>query len=47
MSKEKTVTAVKVTEVVWREIHQRKGLGQTADDILREALQLPPREAEA
>jgi len=44
MSKEKTVTAVKVTEKVWREIHRRKDIGKSADDVLREALGLPARE---
>lgn len=38
------MTAVKVTEKVWREIHRRKNIGKSADDVLREALQLPPRE---
>jgi len=42
MKPEKTVTAVKVTETVWREITHRKELGQSADDVLREALELPP-----
>jgi len=45
MKPEKTVTAVKVTKTVWREIQSRKDLGESADDVLREALKLPPNEA--
>lgn len=42
MQQEKTVTAVRVTETVWREIRDRKGIGDSADDVLRKALELPP-----
>jgi len=41
MEPEKTVTAVKVTKTVWREIQLRKELGDSADDVIRAALQLP------
>jgi len=42
----KRITTVKVTEEVWREINTRKELGETCDDVLRKALELPEKEAQ-
>jgi len=39
MANEKT-TSVKVSETVWRELHSRKQLGDTMDDVLRRELGL-------
>lgn len=44
--KTKTVTAVRVTKAVWREIQDRKDVGQTADDVIREAFELPKNKGE-
>jgi len=37
-------TTLFVTQEVWAEVKNRKKLGQTTDDVLREALELPPSE---
>ena len=42
--KEKTDTAVKVTETVWKEIQTRKALGESADDVIRKAFDIPKNE---
>jgi len=42
--KEKTVTAVKVTETVWKEIQNRKALGESVDDVIRKSFGLPKNE---
>lgn len=39
--KEATVTAVKVTESVWKEIQKRKNLGDSSDDVIRRAFNMP------
>lgn len=36
-------TVVRVSKEVWDEIKKRKDLGVTSDDVLRNALKLPPR----
>jgi hypothetical protein len=45
-TKKRTITVVKVTKEVWREIHNRKDVGVSADDVLRDALNLPPNKGE-
>jgi hypothetical protein len=41
MEKKTTLT---VTKEVWEEIKKRKDLGDTTDDVLRKALELPKKE---
>lgn len=43
---EQKKTTLLVTKEVWKEVKDRKELGETTDDVLRKALELPPREQE-
>jgi len=38
-------TTIRVSPEVWKEVNTRKELGDTVDDVLRRALNMPDKEA--